>query len=386
MRKILFLIILITISLFDFSLNCFATAEFICPVSISPKTPNAGDKVMIKCKLSMMGSDDSIIVIGGIDLESLFRKEYTPQISPLTDNLQFTWAARAGSHKAWFRIVNKNDLNGQSKPLDFDELVFVVPGGINSIPWTDVSSSTALKSLTTEYHLTGESHEKKPDLLFADPFDRYLVAYMGEKISIPITVENSGSLNAPSSIIAVKCNERGLESVQTIIVPPISAGDKVILKAEYIPQSQWDILCDVFIDPDSNITELNEYNNNNRFTLQILTKSLPDLTPTIKHSIIRSNEMRWRVTVTNTGDVESEPVEYSTLIICKNGDSEAEQPTAQPVLQMLPRIAPGKTFIFNGSSPLDGEICAFSVIIDPLGKLKEKDENNNSAEIKIRLK
>jgi hypothetical protein len=368
------------------AVNSHSIVKFTGPISITPSVPNTGEKIIIKTELQMEYEEDNIIVFGGIDSESLFRKVYKHTANTLKDQVQFTWTANAGSHRAWFRLSRQSEADNLSKNIDLTESLFIVPGGLNSIPWTDVSSSTALKSLNSDYHLTGDSFEKLPDLVLSDPADRYLIAYMEEKISVPITVKNSGSLNTPASSLIVKCNERGVESIQTLPVSPLSAGETIVLKAEYIPKSQWDVLCDISIDPEMRITESDENNNSNRFTLQIWTKSLPDLIPSIKYSILRLNEMRWRVTIRNIGETESEPIEYSISFLCKGGTSELQPPAATPILPVTPQIAPGQTFIFNGSHSLDGDICVFLVKIDPFEKLKEKDENNNTAVVTIRLK
>jgi len=155
---------------------------------------------------------------------------------------------------------------------------------------------------------------------------------------------------------------------------------------EYVPQSEWDILCDVSIDPDMSIPELNENNNSNRFTLQVWTKSLPDLVPSLTYSLMSARKLRWSIMVRNIGERESESVEYLASLICRNDSGIIRQPDVPVHLPKIPALPPGKSYTFNSSSKVEGDICTFTIKIDALDKMHESNEENNSAEVTVRLK
>jgi subtilase family serine protease len=225
-----------------------------------------------------------------------------------------------------------------------------------------------------------------PDLILPDPPDRYLIAYKGEKIVIPIAVKNSSGSGAAASFLSVRCNEKGVQSEQLLAVPPLDQGEQITLNVEYVPQSEWDILCDVSIDPDMSIPELNENNNSNRFTLQVWTKSLPDLVPSLTYSLMSARKLRWNITVRNIGEKESESIEYLTSLICRKGSSVLQQSDVPAQLPKIPALPPGKSYIFNSSSKVEGDLCTFTIKVDALDKMPESNEGNNIAEVTIRLK
>lgn len=365
---------------------CPADIKFSSPVSIFPSIPKMGEKISVKTEFGISAAEAGLIIIGGIDSEVAYRKVIDKFAVFLKEPAQFVWKAEAGNHRAWFKILRYADDSTTPQFLDMTELLFIVQGGPGSTPWADVSSMEASKLRSSEYHLSGDLLRKLPDLIFSDQPDRYLIAYMNEKISVPVTVLNSGDTESAASSVLVSCIERGETTVQSLQIPVLKPGEQIVVKAEYIPQTQWDILCDIKVDPDRLIEEYNEENNSGRFTLQIWTKSLPDLIPYLAYSVIKPDEIRWRLTVRNMGETESPVIEYTTSFICKGGTSEIQHSETTSVFPVIPELSPKQSFIVTGAHKLDGDICVFSVKVDALDKLKEKNEDNNSAEIIIRLK
>jgi hypothetical protein len=99
-----------------------------------------------------------------------------------------------------------------------------------------------------------------------------------------------------------------------------------------------------------------------------------------------ARKLRWSITVRNIGERESESVEYITSLICRSGSAVLRQPDVPQQLPKIPALLPGKSFIFNSSSVVEGDICTFSIKVDALDKMPESNEGNNTAELTVRLK
>lgn len=361
--------------------------NYLGQVTISPAMPKNGERIYIKAELASIEAQiNDVIIIGGIDSEPLFRKSLNRIPQEGIDSVQFFWTSRGGKHTAWFRLSRASDIADTDKSIDFVETIFIVPGGVDSIPWTALPEPTSLTHGDIQDGLLDEVRAELPDLVLPDPPDRYLIAYNGEKISVPITVKNLSVGNAPASSLEVRCNEKGITSTQQLNVPSLDQGEQVVLHFDYIPKSEWDILCDVSVDPDMAVQELNENNNSNRFTLQVWSKSLPDLIPSLRYSLISPGKLRWSITVQNIGEKESEPAEYLMTLACKNDSGIIKQPEIPKVLPMIPALAPKESYLFNSSGRVEGNQCTFTIKVDVLNKLQESNEGNNTAEITIRLK
>ena len=381
------LILNIILSFFFASFIFTDEANYLGSITITPPMSKNGEKVLIKAGLPAGEIPvNDVIIIGGVDSELLFRKAFKRIPCNEINNVQFLWTAEAGRHNAWFRIIPADDTSNLSKSIDFAEAAFVVPGGIDSIPWTSVPASSSIRGQDTGGGLLDDTKAELPDLVLPDPPNRYLIAYKGEKIVIPISIKNSSGGGAAASSLSVRCNEKGVQSVQLLGVPPLDQGEQIILNVEYVPQSEWDILCDVSIDPDMSIPELNENNNSSRFTLQVWTKSLPDLVPSLTYSLMSARKLRWNIMVRNIGERESESVEYLASLICRNDSGTIRQPDVPVQLPKIPALPPGKSYTFNSSGKVEGDICTFTIKVDALDKMRESNEENNSAEVTVRLK
>jgi hypothetical protein len=380
-------ILYIFLDLFFASFIFTDEANYLGSITIVPAMPKSGDKVVIKADLppGELPVND-VIITGGIDSELLFRKTFKEIPHNAIKSVKFIWIAQAGRHNAWFKLSPAGDTGNLSKSIDFVETSFIVPGGIDSIPWTALPASSSLRGQDISEGLLDDMKAELPDLVLPDPPDRYLIAYKGEKIVVPIAIKNSSGSSAAASFLSVKCNEKGVQSEQLLVVPPLNQGEQITLSVEYVPQSEWDILCDVSIDPDMSIPELNENNNSNRFTLQVWTKSLPDLVPSMTYSLMSTRKLRWNITVRNIGDKESESIEYITSLICRKGSSVLPQADVPAQLPRIPALQPGKSYIFNSSSKVEGDICTFTIKVDALDKMPESNEGNNIAEVTVRLK
>lgn len=382
-----FLMLIILLGLCALSLYAEKT-NYLGQITISPAMPRNGERIYIKADVASNETQiNDVIIIGGVDSEPLFRKSLNRIPQEGIESVQFSWTSRGGKHTAWFRLLRASDIGNTDKSIDLVETIFIIPGGVDSIPWTALPEPTSLTHGNIQDGFLDGARAELPDLVLPDPPDRYLIAYNGEKISIPITVKNASVGNAPANSLEVRCNEKGVTSTQQLNVPPLDEGEQVVMHFDYIPQSEWDILCDVSVDPDMAVQELNENNNSNRFTLQVWSKSLPDLIPSLRYSLISPGKLRWSITVQNIGEKESAPAEYLLTLVCRNdAGTIIKQPEIPKVMPTIPALAPKESYLFNSSGRVEGNQCTFTIKVDVLNKLQESNEGNNSAEITIRLK
>ncbi len=374
-KRLLFTLALVTIIVFS-STALLAAKEFRV---FKPRGKiTVGDKVTITFVNSKLNGKKNVLVQAGLKGQPglIYNRTFNKYFKK---RLNINWVAKKdGNFKFFIRFTNSRNR----------KLIFQDEIRIKILP---------AKGGTTPGQPGGT--QGKPDLQIRSINYTPATIIQGQPVTFNIVVENKGKAPAagvaPGNIIPVALDD-GIKTLCAKNIPgPIPAGASVNVPCQATLASAGAFQLEAAVDKNAQIPDADRSNNKKRISVKVSagqgpgtnTQGYPDLLVQIRTADIRKNEFdagekfQLKVKVENRGIVPT-PTGQKIQFVLKNGADVLNNHEIPTVL--MPNSSSDFNLTVTKSLPV-GE-NTLTIKVDPSDNIKELNEGNNEASVKIKIK